>query len=81
MSSNIIKINGQPNSSIQKDYICDSIEDIAKLPRHGVYGTIKDTTDDSINAPCAIGSTALVCNGESGSSVYILSPSNEWVVM
>ena len=81
MSSNILTINGQPNSSIQKEYICDSTNDITKLPKYGVYGTIEDAADDSINNPCAIGSTALVCNGEGGCAVYILSPSNEWIVM
>lgn len=79
MSSNIMMVNGQPNSSVLKDFICDSVDDIAKLPKYGIRGTVENVSDRAVNDPCAIGSTALVCDsGEGSSVVYILTPSNEW---
>lgn len=79
MSSSIIAINGRPNSYALKEYICDSIDDVAKLPKYGVFGSFDDSKDFTINNPCSIGSTALVCDDGNGScAMYILSPSNEW---
>lgn len=78
MSSNMMMVNGKYNSSVLKDFICDSVDDIAKLPRYGIRGTIENVSS-ATNCPCAIGSTALVCdNGDGSSAVYILTPSNEW---
>lgn len=82
MAANIMNINGHYNSSAYKEYLCDSIDDIQKLPKFGVYGSIDDSSDFSINEPCAIGSTALVCdNGSGASAVYILNPSNKWTIL
>lgn len=79
MSSSIMTVNGQPNSYALREYVCDSIDDVAKLPKYGIRGTFDDSKDFIINDPCAIGSMALVCDGGNGScAVYILSPSNEW---
>lgn len=82
MSSNIMMVNGFPNSTIKKDFICDSVDDIEKLPKYGVRGSIENISDLTINNPCAIGSTALICDsGDGSSAVYILTPSNEWKVL
>lgn len=79
MSANIMAIGGRVNSANQKEYIVDSVADIEKLPKDGIRGTFENPADPSINDPCEIGSTALVCEGSSGASAaYILSPSNEW---
>lgn len=75
MATKLIKINGKPNSHKHREYICDTEDDINLLPRYGIEGKFKDPTDSVGNAPCSIGSTALVC---STSEVYILAPNNEW---
>lgn len=79
MPTKIITVNGRPNSADLKEYICDHADDVAKLPRYGIRGSLDDAIDKTINKPCAIGSTALVCdNGDGSSAVYILNASNEW---
>ena len=75
MSSNVMMINNHANHYALKQFICDSMDDIAKLPKYGVRGVIESSYDLTINDPCAVGSTALVCGS---SKVYILTPSNEW---
>lgn len=81
MSCKLHTINGKPNSSSLREYIVDTTDDIALLPRYGVKGTMNvDILDKTSNEPCAIGSTALVCkNANNTSEVWMLSPSNEWV--
>lgn len=74
----ITKINGQCNSSGTREFLVSSAQDITKLPRYGVKGTLDG--DTVVNAPCAIGSTALVATGTT-TEVYILSPNNTWVKM
>ena len=82
MSAIIMTVGGKTNSALQKEYICDSIADIDKLPKDGIRGTFEDLANPSINDPCEIGSTALVCEGSNGlATVFILSPSNEWKEM
>ena len=77
MACKLHTVNGKPNSFSVREYIVDTTDDIALLPRYGVNGTMNvDASDSYSNDPCAIGSTALVCNT---SEVWILSPSNEWV--
>lgn len=68
-------INGHPTQSNLREYICQSVDDIAKLPRCGIPGTQESTNDGYSNEPCAIGSTAVVVNG---SRVFVLAPNNEW---
>lgn len=60
------------------EYLCSSIDDIAKLPRVNIAGTQEGTEFD--NVPCGISSTAMVCDG-SGTRVFILNPENNWVEM
>lgn len=81
MACKLHTINGKPNSFSLREYIVDTPDDIALLPRYGVKGTMKvDASDKVSNDPCAIGSTALVCqNADNTSEVWMLSPSNEWV--
>ena len=71
-------INGELNSSGKKDFLCDTVDDIKKLPRSGFRGTLECTTDYTLNDPCSIGSTALVCSDDGTFVVYMLMPSNEW---
>lgn len=59
-----------------KTYDCTSQSDIAKLPRYGIPGTqqLNDGRDDENNAPCGLGSIALI----KGGGVYKLWPDNQW---
>lgn len=63
----------------RKTFLCSSVDDIAKLPKSEVSGTI-ETDNVEVNDPCAFGSTALVCTSDS-SEVYILNPDNNWVMI
>lgn len=75
MSVFITSVNGRPNASNVVEYLCETAEDILLLPKYGIRGSVGDP-DDDINDPCAIGSTAFVCNG---TEAWILAPSNEWI--
>lgn len=76
MAFKITKINDRSNSIDTKEFLCQTPDDVLKLPRNGINGT-QDLIDDTVsNAPCAIGSTALVC---STAKVYILAPDNTWI--
>ena len=79
MAAKITAINGQTNASDTKEFLLTSVDEITKLPRNGIEGTL-ETADTVTNKPCAIGSTAMVCTGTS-TEVYILTPDNEWVKM
>lgn len=74
----ITKVSGQCNATNTREFLLSSADDISKLPKSDVKGTFKD--DTTLNAPCAIGSTALVATGTT-TEVYILSPNNTWVKM
>lgn len=76
MPTKVTSSNGMSTLFSHKKFICDNEEDIKLLPREGVEGNIKNSSDDLINRPCSIGSTAFVC---STSEMWILSPSNNWV--
>lgn len=78
MSFSVIKVGGRENSSIHREYLCDTVADVAHLPKYKIRGTLK-TSDSSLNDPCAIGSTALVCDDNGSSAVYILNNANQWV--
>ena len=79
MSAKITVINGQSNSTDTKEFLITSLDEVAKLPRNGIEGSL-ETTDTVTNKSCAIGSTAmLVTTGNI--EVYILTPDNEWVKM
>lgn len=60
------------------EYICDSVSDIAKLPRVNVSGTQEDYYVG--NAPCWYGSIAIICTG-SETEVWMLTANNEWTKM
>ena len=77
MSVKIIAINGQVNSTDTKEVLLTSVDEITKLPRNGIEGTL-ETADTVTNKSCAIGSTAMVCTNTS-TEEYILTPDNEWV--
>lgn len=63
------------------EYICSEESDVAKLPRVYIAGTQEDDDEnDADNAPCWYGSIALVCTGDS-TSVYALTPDNQWTKM
>ena len=81
MACKLTSINGKPTSFSVREYIVDTPNDIALLPRYGISGKMDIGTSDTVsNDPCAIGSTALVCkNDKNESEVWMLSPSNEWV--
>lgn len=76
----ITSIGGHANSYSQKEYLLTDISDIDKLPKYGIRGTLNDPNDTVVDEPCAYGSTAMVCLGGS-TTVYILTPNNEWVEM
>ncbi len=76
MSCKLITINGKPNSHKQKEFICNTEDEIALLPKSDTKGTFLDPNDTFGNEPCAIGSIALVCET---SAVYMLAPNNEWI--
>ena len=78
MSVSILNVGGQENSSIRREYLCDTVADVTRLPKRKTRGTLK-TNDSSLNDPCAIGSTALVCDDNGSSAVYILNNANQWV--
>ena len=77
---NITHINGKPNQYDQKQYILTSESDVDKLPRMNIRGTQEITNDSTVNEPCAVGSTALVCT-TGNIDVFMLTPDNEWLKM
>ena len=75
----LMTINNHPAHSNQKDFLLVSDDDVKKLPKCGVNGTLEfdDSDEPCINDPVAYGSVALV--KVSGSvNVYLLFPDNEW---
>lgn len=78
MSAIITSVDGKLNLTT-KDFLLTSQDEVLKLPKDGIKGTL-DTDDETLNKPCAYGSTAMVCT-ESLTEVYILTPNNEWVKM
>ena len=73
MAHRLIEVNGHPARSDIKQFACVAVSDISSLPREGVEGTLAGVGPDD-NAPCGIGSTAVVKTGE----VYMLWPDNQW---
>lgn len=72
----ITSVNGHSISSNAKDFLLIGRNEISKLPRMGLKGTL-ESDDPNINEPVAIGSTALVKEGTQ-ILTYILFPDNEW---
>lgn len=76
MAHRVIEINGHPARSNIKQFACVTTADILNLPREGVEGTLTGVSVED-NAPCGIGSTAIVKTGET----YMLWPDNTWAVL
>ena len=74
MSVRTKEINGYPARSDIKQFMLTSVDDVPKLPKSGVVGTLDDSEEPGINKPCGIGSEAIVKTGE----IYLLWPDNEW---
>lgn len=74
---NLIAPNQGPHYRNVKAYICDTPDDINKLPRVGVKGTqvLNDGEDDIDNAECNYGSEATVVSPFGG---FVLNASNQW---
>lgn len=68
--------DGSKNLNV-KEYICDTPDDVQKLPRHDIEGTqiLNDGDDLANNEPCDYGSSATVGTPFSG---YTLYPNNQW---
>lgn len=69
------EINGHPVSNKKKVFLLDTADEILRLPRVGVEGTLDAKVDPDVNEPCSYGSEATVVDPFGG---YILSPSNVW---
>lgn len=76
MSSIVTEVNGHPTLSNIKKFLCTTADEIAKLPRVNIEGTLDTDLDPNINEPCSYESTATVAIPFSG---YLLAPNNEWV--
>ena len=64
----------------QKEFICTSADDLAKLPKFGIKGTQVDDSynyNEHDNESVMYGSIAMVCDGAT-SEMYILTPDNNW---
>lgn len=70
----ISKINGQFNSTQIKEYICDYLSDLSKLPTSETKGSQQDDSS-VVNNNCSVGSEAYVIEN---SSRYILGNDNKW---
>ena len=73
-NSSLVEINGNPARSDIKRFMLLTVDDISKLPRQGIEGTLDDQYDPELNCPCGIGSEAIVKTGE----IFMLWPDNEW---
>ena len=76
MPAIITSVNGHPTLTNIKKFLCTSVDDVKKLPRVNIEGTLDTDLDPNINEPCSYESTATVANPFSG---YMLAPNNEWV--
>lgn len=74
MTTSRKEVGGNPARSDITQFMCLTVDEISKLPRHGIPGTLDDSDDPEINEPCGIGSEALVKTGE----IYLLWPDNDW---
>ena len=75
-TSSLVEINGNPARSDIKRFMLLTVDDVPKLPRQGIEGTLDDQYDPELNCPCGIGSEAIVKTGE----IYMLWPDNEWAI-
>lgn len=73
-TTSVIEINGNPARTDIKRFMLLTVDEVSKLPRQGINGTLNDTDDPNKNDPCGIGSEAIVKTGE----IYMLWPDNTW---
>lgn len=73
-TSSLVEINGNPARSDIKRFMLLTVDEVSKLPRQGIFGTLDDSDNPNKNEPCGIGSEAIIKTGE----VYMLWPDNEW---
>lgn len=71
---NLVTTNGNANSPLLKEFVCDSLSDISELPTSVDKGTQQGENTVS-NYCCAVGSEAYVVED---SSTWVLAPDNEW---
>ena len=73
----ITKVDDKNNSYKYKEFLLDTVDDVAKLPTSKKMGTQEVTkeSDTIINDICGIGSQAFVIEN---SSVYILGNDDTW---
>ena len=74
MQTSLKEVGGNPARSDIKQFMCLTVDQISKLPRQGVPGTLDDSAEPELNNPCGIGSEAIVKTGE----IYLLWPDNQW---
>lgn len=73
-TSSLIEKNGNPARSDIKRFMLLTTDEVTKLPRQGIVGSLDDTDDPEKNEPCGIGSEAIVKTGE----IFLLWPDNTW---
>ena len=73
-TTSIIEINVNPALTYIKRFMLLTVDEVSKLPRQGIKGSLDDTDDPNKNDPCGIGSEAIVKTGE----IYMLWPDNTW---
>lgn len=74
MATRLVEVNGDTARSDIKQFMCLTVDEIAKLPREGVPGTLDESGSPGLNDPCGIGSQAIIKTGE----IYLLWPDNNW---
>ena len=80
--ASLMTVNNQPAHSNQKEFMLLANEDVKKLPKCGIKGTLSfDESDEpDINEPVGYGSVALVKTTTS-MLTYLLFPDNEWTLI
>lgn len=73
MAYSVIKIRNEINSLLYREFTCDTVADIEKLPTSVQRGT--GSTNKTDNSSCAIGSKAFVIDG---AREYMLGHDNVW---
>lgn len=72
----ITKVGNDVNSRQIREFVADTISDIAKLPHISTRGTQGTDENDPINVCVAAGSTCFVVEA---SAVYMLNNADVWV--
>ena len=75
-TTSVTEINGNPARTDIKRFMLLTVDEVSKLPRQGINGSLDDADDPNKNDPCGIGSEAIIKTGE----IYMLWPDNEWAI-